>query len=335
MNHRAPPLNDPVVNRLMRRSHLLGDFLVVAESGGIRQAAASLHLSQSALTRRIQDLESALDATLFERTSRGMSLTPFGHALKHHASVIALTCKYAQGELGDLRDGEAGELRIAAGPAWAYGLVPDALAHMHAAHPKVRATFISQMNDSSLPMLSAGKLDVVLGGLPAERDRDPQIAYESVLRIEHQVFAHKDHPLCSRRKVRAQSLVDMPWVWFVEAIAGRELITRYVQTAGLELPPASVETTSMEFGFRMLQHGRHLMLLPSTLREIAAARGLAPLQMEQSVGHYSAGLMYRPSAMRLKSFLAFRKFVISEASHFQAAHERDAGRQPGARSRTQ
>lgn len=314
-----PPIapSEALIGRLMRRSHLLADFLAVAESGGIRQAAHQLHLSQSALTRRIQDLESALDTTLFERTSRGMTLTPFGRALQHHANTVALACKYAQSELNDLRDGESGELRIAAGPAWAYGLVPDALARLQVAHPRVRSTFISQMNDSSLPMLSAGKLDVVLGGLPGTGERDPQIRYEQVLRIEHVVFAHHSHPLLGRPQVTAHDLVKVPWIWFVESVTARQSATQYFQKARLALPAASVETSSMEFGFRMLQHGQHLMLLPSTLRGIAADRGLSPLKLERSIGHYTAGLMYRPSALRLKSFVAFRQALLDQTQRFQ------------------
>ena len=49
-----PPVS-PV--RLLRRSHLLGDFLTVIAEGSIRQAADKIAISQSALTRRIQDLQ--------------------------------------------------------------------------------------------------------------------------------------------------------------------------------------------------------------------------------------------------------------------------------------
>lgn len=312
MNETLPPFPAQVPSRLMRRAHLLGDFLVVANSGGIRQAAEKLHLSQSALTRRIQDLESTLEATLFERTARGMSLTPFGHALLHHASIIALTCKYALAELGDLREGEAGELHIAAGPAWAYALLPDAIAHLQAVHPKVRVTLINQLNDSTLPLLSSGKLDVVLGGLPPAKLRDPQIAYEPLITVEHLVFAHASHPLHQRDKVRAADLAAFPWVWFIEAVAARDLVSKYFRRARLPPPPDAVETSAVQLGFRLMQHARHVMVLPSTLREIGADHGLRPLKLEGSLGRFSSGMMYRPSVRRLKAFEVFRGAILSE-----------------------
>ncbi|WP_159594820.1 LysR family transcriptional regulator [Hydrogenophaga sp. BPS33] len=310
MNESVPPFPAQVPSRLMRRAHLLGDFLVVANSGGIRQAADKLHLSQSALTRRIQDLETTLEAELFERTARGMTLTPFGEALLHHASIIALTCKYALAELGDLREGEAGELHIAAGPAWAYALLPDAIAHLQAVHPKVRVTLINQLNDSTLPLLSSGRLDVVLGGLPPPKLRDPQIAYEPLLTVEHLVYAHESHPLHQREQVRAADLVAFPWIWFIEAVAARDLVKKYFQRARLPMPAAAVETSAVQLGFRLMQHGRHVMVLPSTLREIGAGHGLRPLKLQGTLGRFTSGMMYRPSVRRLKAFEVFRGAIL-------------------------
>ncbi len=316
MTDLIPPLPMGLPSRLMRRAHLLGDFLSVAHAGGIRQAADKLHVSQSALTRRIQDLESALDVALFERTSRGMSLTPFGRALLHHASIISLTCKYALGELGDLRDGEAGELRIAAGPAWAHALVPDAVARMQAAHPKVQVTLINQLNDSTLPMLSSGRLDVVLGGLPPAKARDPQITYEPLLQIEHHVYAHRSHPLQRLDRVKAASLQDYPWIWLVEAVTAREWVAGYFRRARLSMPVAAVETSSVQSGFRLLGHGRHLMVLPSTLRAPGAQHELSALRLDGVIGRNTAGMMYRSSARRLKAFEAFREAIRTELAGF-------------------
>ena len=317
MSDLIPPIPADLPSRLMRRAHLLSDFLVVANAGGIRQAADTMHISQSALTRRIQDLEGALNVTLFERTPRGMTLTSFGQALHHHASVIALTCKYATGEMDDLRDGESGELRIAAGPAWAYALVPDAVARMQAEHPRVQVTLISQMNDSTLPMLSSGKLDLVLGGLPSPSDRDPQLTYEPLLQIEHHIYAHQTHVLHDASSVKPHDLQNFPWIWFVEAVTARTLVASYFKRARLTMPEAAVETSSVQFGFRLLQHGSHLMVLPSTLRDLAMEKGLAPLPLDGTIGRYTAGLMYRASARRLKAFQSFCKAISTELETLQ------------------
>ena len=298
--------------RLLRRSHLLGDFLTVIAEGSIRQAADKIAISQSALTRRIQDLEEGLGASLFERTSRGMTLTPFGAVLKHHAQLVAITCQYAVSEISELLEGEAGELRISAGPAWAYALVPDAIAAMQATRPKIRVTLLDLINDVSLPMLASGLLDVVLGGLPSTRD--PQLEYEPILEIEHLVFANKKHQLSQHAVVTAAHLTTYPWIWFTTGAASLDLMVSYFQQAGLAPPSAAVETSSAQSAFRLMQHSSYLMLLPSTSLGTAEHHGLRPLSLQRSFGHYEAGMIYRPSVRRLKAFMSFRNTLLSKLS---------------------
>lgn len=292
--------------RLMRRSHLLGDFLMVAAEGGIRQAAEKVSISQSAMTRRIQDLESGLGVTLFERTSRGMTLTPFGEVLHHHARQVALTCKYAVSEIGDLLEGEAGELRLSAGPAWAYSLVPDAIAAMHTRHPHISIQLLDLRIDAALPLLAQGSLDVVLGRLPPVALRDPQFVYERLLEIEHLVFANRQHPLSGRSALRPEDLIAYPWIWFTQELASQTLLASYFADAGLKPPSSAVEASSVQSVFRLMQQGNYLMLLPSTSSAMAAHQGIEALSLHKSLGRFDAGMIYRPSVRRLRAFTSFR-----------------------------
>lgn len=300
-----------VAGRLARRSHLLGDFLAVVRAGGIRQAAERVNVTQSALTRRIQELEQALDVALFERSAKGMSLTPFGQALRHHAEMMEMNCTYAAAEISQLVAGDTGELRIAAGPAWAYQLAPDAIAQAKRQLPGVKVSLLGRMNEATLPMLAEGRLEAVLGGLPEDRERSPEIHYEPLLEIEHLVFCSERHPLQSLKEVRPRNLLQFPWIWFNEAVSGRQYMEGLFAKAGLQAPPASIDTTSVHFGFRVMADGHHLMLLPSTLQAVAQREGLKPLSMRGTGGRYVAGLMYRPSVMRLHAFSTFRQALMN------------------------
>lgn len=66
----------------------LSTFLAVAELGSFQRAAESLHLSQSAVTRRIQKLEESLGVTLFERTTRSLKLTLAARLFRDRAKAI-------------------------------------------------------------------------------------------------------------------------------------------------------------------------------------------------------------------------------------------------------
>jgi DNA-binding transcriptional LysR family regulator len=63
-------------------------FLAVADLGSFTAAAAELHLSQSALSRRIDKLEGALTVRLFERTTRRVDLTPVGREFARRAREL-------------------------------------------------------------------------------------------------------------------------------------------------------------------------------------------------------------------------------------------------------
>lgn len=308
--------------RLLRRADLLRDFLAVVDAGGIRAAAEHVHLSQSALTRRIQELERLLDVLLFDRHATGMRLTRFGEVLRHHAQLVDLSCHDALSELDDLRDGGAGELRVAAGPAWDAALVPDAILAVQKAYPKIRFFVTSRHNDTTLPMLSDARLDLVLGSIPDQHERDPQITYEHVLHIEHRVFANRRHPLQELRRLQPSDLERSAWLWFSEAVTTRVDLGRWFRNGGHEAPESAVEVTSLQSAIRLLQQSNYLMLLPSTLKPVLAERDLLPLDTEGAIADYSVGMMYRQSTLRMRAFAELRYHLLL------LAHTAGDGRRP-------
>lgn len=84
------------------RLDLLEAFLAVAEELHFTRASQRLFLSQSGLSRRINALESILDAVLLERTTRAVELTPAGVALVPHARVLLVGARSATAALRDL-----------------------------------------------------------------------------------------------------------------------------------------------------------------------------------------------------------------------------------------
>src|SRR5258707_919507 len=77
----------------MRDINNLLAFLAVAEQGSINKAAVALSVSQPALTRTIQQLETLIGIALFVRSSKGVALTAFGEKLASHARVIRAESK--------------------------------------------------------------------------------------------------------------------------------------------------------------------------------------------------------------------------------------------------
>ena len=116
---------------------LLQSFLVVAEELNFRRSAERLGLDQSALTRRIQKLESGIGFRLLERTTREVTLTKAGQAF--YQDNAGLVARYEQ-SIGDARriaEGKSGFLRVAYMAFAATELMPGAVSRFRLANPHV------------------------------------------------------------------------------------------------------------------------------------------------------------------------------------------------------
>src|SRR4029079_492484 len=122
----------------MEMSDLL-TFSAVARLGGITRAADELHTVQSHVTQRVTALEAEIGTALFERHSRGMTLTGAGRRLLPYAQRMAALSREAV--LAARDDGAPkGPLSIASMETTAAVRLPSLLADFHRRFPAVRLT---------------------------------------------------------------------------------------------------------------------------------------------------------------------------------------------------
>jgi DNA-binding transcriptional LysR family regulator len=134
-------------------------FSTVARSGGITRAAAELNTVQSNVTQRVKALEAEIGAPLFERHSRGMTLTGAGRRLLPYAQRIAALSREAV--LAARDDGEPkGPLAIGSMETTAAVRLPSLLARFHRRFPAVRLT----VRTATTAELVAAVLDGALDG---------------------------------------------------------------------------------------------------------------------------------------------------------------------------
>src|SRR5258708_33462965 len=110
-------------------------FVAVADERHFGRAAASLNLTQRALSLRIQVLEKEFGLQLFQRNAREVRLTPAGDALLLHARALVLEEDRALREMKDHVAGNAGRLRIAYLNVWNVGLPTQIVAEFRRRYP--------------------------------------------------------------------------------------------------------------------------------------------------------------------------------------------------------
>src|SRR5712675_698665 len=113
-------------------------FLVVFEEGSLRRAAERLHISQSAITRQLQQLEHDLGGRILERTAAGVRPTSGGHALAEKAKTLLADYDSTMAEVRRLVRGESDHLRIGYVATAVQEYLGPALAALRPAYPKVK-----------------------------------------------------------------------------------------------------------------------------------------------------------------------------------------------------
>ncbi|MDO9406154.1 MAG: LysR substrate-binding domain-containing protein [Polaromonas sp.] len=193
----------------MPKSRHLRDFMAIASSRSLRSAAASLGLTQPAISRSLQELEEELGVPLFERHTRGVVLTPAGEKYLVRAQIATESLRRGYEEARQFQGDLRGTLAVSLSSAAVLGLLPRAYPQFRKAWPAISVRFVEGQFPLIEPKLRDGELDFYIGPKP---ERELGSGY-SVLRIadnERVIMARKDHPM--RGAGSLAGLVDAEWL---------------------------------------------------------------------------------------------------------------------------
>jgi DNA-binding transcriptional LysR family regulator len=215
----------------------------IVTEGNLLRAAEALNMTQSAVTKALQDAEAQMGVMLFERTNRGVVPTTFGSSLAAHARLILAQISKAEQEMTDLRDGASGQVTIGTLLAGSAGLLPKAIALLRQDRPRLVIKVEEATNDVLMPALRAGELDLVLGRLPEFRDRDG-LKQEHLMNDYAQIVVRRDHPLALRTGLRLADLLTQDWILPGPSTTLRRQFDKAFRDESLEPPAHCVETVS-------------------------------------------------------------------------------------------
>ncbi|MDB6454927.1 LysR family transcriptional regulator [Falsirhodobacter sp. 20TX0035] len=191
-------------------------FIAVARESSFTRAAEAVHLTQPALTSCIRQLEDRVGATLFERTTRQVTLSRYGEALLPTAERMVRDLDAALAELRALQDGTQSDIAIATVPSIASSIMPQSLAAFSMLHPKVGISLTEDHSEGVRRKVLEGEADFGFGGIT-----EPFADIEAVPMFYDLVglFCHADDPLAK---------LDRPLHW--ADLAGREIFNMGYQT---------------------------------------------------------------------------------------------------------
>ena len=179
-------------------------FVAVCELGSIGRAAEREYIAASAVSKRLSDLEAAVDTALLYRHSRGVTLTPAGESLLHHARNVLYGLERMQGELSEYSDGVRGHVRMHATISSIVQFLPEDLGSFAREHSQIKIDLQEHLSADVLQAVHEGTADI---GICNMGQANPNGLQTRPYRTDHLVLvAPEDHPAQRHRFRRSAGL---------------------------------------------------------------------------------------------------------------------------------
>lgn len=271
--------------------------VAIHEEGNLVGTARRLNMTQSAVTKALQEAEALTRTTLFERTNRGVVPTLFGAALVEHARLIITQLGHAEEHLSDLRDGTGGRVAIGTLLSASAELLPAAIADLRAQRPKLSIKIVEGTNDLLVPALRIGEIDIVVGRLTEHRLHE-DVVQEVLMADFACVVVRRDHPLIGRAGLEMRNLLDWEWILPPPATSLRRQVDLAFRQQNLDLPFNAVESVSLLTNRALLAQTDYLGILPVQAARRESAHGdLAILPVALQATSRPIGITLRRNAV--------------------------------------
>jgi DNA-binding transcriptional LysR family regulator len=239
----------------------LGDlraFIAVAELASFRAAAETIHLSQPALSRRIDKLEDALGVRLFDRDTRNVELTAVGRDFARKARTLLDDLDAMLLGMRDVAANRWGQVTLACIPSTVHYFLPAVLRQYHERFPRIRMHIIDESANEVLAAVVHGEAEL---GLNMTGSDEPTIEFEPLLNEPFVAACHRDHPLARQRTVTWAELAHHDFMTMDKA-SGNRLVLDLALASMRERPQACFETRHVSTLVGFVESGLGVAAVP-------------------------------------------------------------------------
>jgi DNA-binding transcriptional LysR family regulator len=257
-------------------------FYEVAKRGSIRHAAEHLHVSASAISRMIKQVEHRFGTPLFERRPDGMVLAPAGEVLARHLAGVFAQIRDAEAEIAELQGVRRGEVSLYCVEAAAQELAPIFLSEFHRAHPGVTFTVHAANTPDIIAALLGYTTDI---GITYNMQPHPDIEMIREVKTPLCALVAPSHPLARKRRVSLRDVARYQLAAAEPSFGMRQLVDQALVARGID---TSVLLTTNSLGLlRTMAAEGEVVTLGSRISarsELAAKRLVAvPLVEDDEV----------------------------------------------------
>lgn len=281
-------------------------FIAVADLGSFSAASNALHLSQPALSRRVEKLEQALGFRLFERTTRKVELNAMGRNFLPRARHVLNELESALLGMTDLADRLRGQVTVACVPSAVSAFVADALIEFHRQYPRIR---VSLMDESATDVLLAVARSEADFGVSYLGTQEPDLEFEPLIEEDFVLACPTGHPLARRRRVTWTDLAQHECVMLAPGSGNRMLIDQAL--AGTAMRPVwSCEVRHVPALISLIEAGIGVGAVPRFAVSGRAQSGLAIVQLMEPQVVRTIGMIRRRGRPLPPAAQAFHDLLV-------------------------
>jgi DNA-binding transcriptional LysR family regulator len=269
-------MKNETLDVLMSRMRMKQLQLLIAldDHKSLHKASGVMSMTQSAASKALAELESMLQAPLFERAKSGLIPNPFGRCVIRYARVLAADLAALCEEVAQIRTGTGGRLAIGA----IMGSVPDFIAptvsEMHARHPGLAIEIVEDTSARMLTLLDEGRVDLMIGRSSVS-DQPSKYHYQPLADEPLSVVVGHAHPPMPEGELSFGDLDGHRWVTYPGTMPMHELLERELDLAGLPMPANRITTASPFVTVALLAESADLVsILPARVADVFAAHGM-------------------------------------------------------------
>ncbi|WP_454848994.1 LysR family transcriptional regulator [Rhizobium binxianense] len=237
-------------------------FVEVVRQGGFSQAARTVFLTQSAVSKAVKQLEEELGVVLLDRIRHRSSLTAAGDIVFRRALQMLAEQGDLVSELAELRGLRRGRLRLGLPPIGSDALFAPLFAVYRKRYPGIEIQLAEHGSKRLEELVRAGEVDLGVSLLPVTEEFE----WQDVRNEPMDVLLPVDHPLADAGEIGLAALKDMPFILFDAGFALNPIILDACRMAGFT-PAIAARSSQITFIVELVASGLGIGFLPRFIAE--------------------------------------------------------------------
>ena len=282
-------------------------FVAISELGSFTLAARRLHVTQSALSLLIKDLERELSVRLMDRGPRGISLTAAGADFLPPAIKVIEDLEAAVNGAAQLRDRRRGFVRVTCTPLYASTFVPRVVDEFRARFPNIDIRLLDTLNEEVLRRILIGEADL---GVAPQRPTLPEIDETPLFVDRIDAICPSEHELAKRKSVTWKQVLSFPFISLTRDFTARLQADLSAGSSALVLSPVH-EVSYLATAFELVKFGQGITAQPLASQPMLASFGLVAVPTVQPIIYRQVSLFTRRGNTLSPAADGFRHFAIS------------------------